>query len=205
VARTLRDNQSARVGVSEQEGELVLDVAVADVEGCYPGAIAGNHGLEVFGAVAQINSQVVLPGFMPRQILSFSMTAQSRNAEICGEGVDTAINLAICQAAFPPHQHFLIRNSAGHGGEDRRQVEDGGAVHGPSWLWLGDRHLRASDTGNRDSNPQDAPTGLIGHVGLVPGVGHTHVEAAAVVVAEGTGQHELPEVVFVGDGAVLNP
>src|SRR5256885_1758884 len=130
-------NQGARSGIGEQEGELVLDVAVADIEGCYSGAIAGDHGLEVFGAVAQINSQVVLPGFVPRQILSVGMAAQPRSAQVSGEAVDTAINRAICQAAFAPHQHFLIRNSAGDGGEDRRQVEDGGTVHGVSWLWLG--------------------------------------------------------------------
>jgi hypothetical protein len=52
---------------------------------------------------------------MPRQMVSFSMTAESRRAQVSGEGVDAAINLAIRQAVFPPHQDFLIRYSAGHG------------------------------------------------------------------------------------------
>jgi hypothetical protein len=92
-------DNGARVGVGEQEGEFVLDVPVADVEGRHARAIAGDHRLEVFGAVAQIDSQVVLPGFVPRQILSFGMTAEFRRAQVCGEGIDAAIDLAICQAA----------------------------------------------------------------------------------------------------------
>src|SRR5205823_1624228 len=70
---------------------------------------------------------------------------------------------------------------------------------------LGAGLLRASDTGNCDSNSHDAPARLIRHVGLVPCVGGAHVEAAAIGVAQGTGQHKLVEIVFVGDGPVVNP
>jgi hypothetical protein len=77
-------SHGARIGVGEQEGELVLDVAETDVEGRHPRAISGDHRLEVFGAVAQIDSQVVLPGFVPRQMLSFGMTAESGRVQVGG-------------------------------------------------------------------------------------------------------------------------
>src|SRR5579875_874903 len=72
-------------------------------------------------------------------------------------------------------------------------------------LWLRAGTLRASDARNRDPKPQDAPGRLVSDVGLVPGVRDTDVEATPIVVAEDTGQHELVQVVFVSDDAVVNP
>jgi hypothetical protein len=68
--------------------------------------------------------------------------------------------------------------------------------------WVG---LGAPGAGNSDSESQDAPGRLLTCLGLVPGVGDADVEAAAVVVAQDTGQDIPSEVVLVGDDAVVNP
>jgi hypothetical protein len=84
-------DQGPRVGCREREREFVLD-AIADVEGRHWRPIASGHRLEIRGAVTQQDSQVVLPGFVWRQMFSFGMTAQPRRAQLRGPCIDAAID-----------------------------------------------------------------------------------------------------------------
>jgi hypothetical protein len=57
----------------------------------------------------------------------------------------------------------------------------------------GVRNLGVPDAGNGDPEPQDVPGRLLRSLRLVPGVGDTDVEGAAVVIAEHAGQHVSTE------------
>ncbi len=72
-------DQRAGLGVGEQVDQLLLDVAVVDVERRHPGAVAADHRLEVLVAVAQVDAEVVLAGLVAGELVALGVAAEPRS------------------------------------------------------------------------------------------------------------------------------
>ena len=70
-------DQRRGVGVVQEIVEFALYIAEAAVERCHACAVAAEHGFEVLVAIAQIQGQMILAGFVAREMGTFDPTAQS--------------------------------------------------------------------------------------------------------------------------------
>ncbi len=74
-------DERAHAGVAQQVDELVLDVAIVDVEGDGARLRAADHRLEVLVAVVEIETDVILAGLPGRERGALAMAAEPRVGE----------------------------------------------------------------------------------------------------------------------------
>jgi hypothetical protein len=74
-------DEARSVGIRQQIDELVVDVAVVDVERRHPGAKAPEHRLDVLGRVQHVEPDVVLAGLVVREPRALVPTAEALGVE----------------------------------------------------------------------------------------------------------------------------
>ena len=97
-------DQRASLRVVQQIDEFGFDVAVVDVEGSDPGPIGPDHRFQVFVAVAQVQSDVILTRFVALQAITFGVTSQARRREVMCDAVDAGVQLCVRPFPVPPDQ-----------------------------------------------------------------------------------------------------
>ncbi len=164
-------DQRGGAGVQQQVEQLFLHVAVVHVHRGDPGAIAGNHRLEVLVAVAQVDAEVVLTRLVPGEVSPFGVAAQALLDEVVGDPVDPTVELGVGQPEIAPDHHLLVRDGARDGVDDGREVEAGelghGAVRSRVVGWRSGHASRRASTGRDQASTTRPLSGSIGQVSSV--------------------------------------
>ena len=97
VAGVIDDRYGVRVG--EQVEQLVVDVAVVDVEGCDAREVRAQHALEVLRAVEHVDAEVVLSGLVVLELGALAAAAEAVRVEDVGEPTGALGDLGVGEAA----------------------------------------------------------------------------------------------------------
>ena len=103
-------DEGDQVGVVVEVPELVLDIPVVDVDGHGPGLEAGDHGLDVLGAVLELDADVVA-------------APDACRLEVVGQAVGALLELGVGEATVAAHQCLPLADHVGQRLEDVGQVE----------------------------------------------------------------------------------
>ncbi len=104
------EHDGDEVGVVEEVGQLGVDVAVVDVDGDGPDLEGTEHGLDVLGAVQELESHVVAG-------------ADSRRQQVMGQSVGAVLELAVGQPPFTGDDRLPLRDGVGHQLEQISEIE----------------------------------------------------------------------------------
>jgi hypothetical protein len=126
-------DESDEIGIGEQVGELVADVAVVDVHRNRPQLEAGQHGLDELGPVVEVEPHVVARPY------------PEVRQRVCQPGA-ALVEDGVGLPAISGHQRLTVADRVGHALEQIGQVE----LHRrrPS-LASGSRSLPASSPSGR--------------------------------------------------------
>ena len=83
-----------RLGVGEEVAQLLLDVAVVDVERGHPGQVGADHALDVFVAVVEVEPQVVLGRLVAGEALAPAVRAEALGVQVAGQPPGAVAELA---------------------------------------------------------------------------------------------------------------
>jgi hypothetical protein len=103
----------ARVGVREQIDQLLVDVAIVDVERRHPGLEGAEHALEILGAVVEVEREVVLTRFPRRQGVTLAVTAEPRGSEHVGQAAGALLQLPPRETAIRRHDRLAVGDRLG--------------------------------------------------------------------------------------------
>jgi hypothetical protein len=113
------------LGVVEQVDQLVLDVAVVDVERRHPGPEGAEHRLQVLVAVVEVDAEVVLARLVAGEAAPIGHRAQPPGPQVGGEPAAAVRHLGEGDADVPPDETGSVRVHPGHRVEHRGQGELG--------------------------------------------------------------------------------
>ncbi len=91
--------QRGGAGIREQVVQLVLHVAVVDVERGHPRPPRAEHPLDVLGAVVGVEAQQVLADLVAGQLRALGLAAQSAGVQVGREAVGPLDDLGVGVAA----------------------------------------------------------------------------------------------------------
>src|SRR5258705_7037011 len=111
--------------------QLVLDVAIVDVERRHSGPPGAEHRLDVLGSVMGVDAQQVLPHFVTGKVGALRLTSQSPGIQVRREPVGPLDDLRIGVAAVALDDEFSITD---HGRDGI-----GGGRDGELWYRVGHR------------------------------------------------------------------
>ncbi len=101
-------------GVVEQVHEFFFDVPVVHVERRHPGLVGAQHALEVFVAVVQVQTEMVLPRLPSRQLGALGMNGESVIDQHVGQTTRTLGQLGEGEASVTPHHSLPVGHGGGH-------------------------------------------------------------------------------------------
>ena len=108
---------------SQQVAQLLLDVAVVDVEGGHPGLVGAQHAFQVLVAVVEVEPQVVLARLVPGQARALGVGPQTVAVEERRQAPGPLGDVSVGVAPVAPDDAFAIRDGGGHRLVDLAQVE----------------------------------------------------------------------------------
>ncbi len=153
-------DEGPAAGVVEQVEQLVLDVAVVDVERRHPGPEGAEHGLQVLVAVVEVDAQVVLAGLVAGEPVPLGVGAQAPGPQIGGQAAAAVRQVGEGQADVAPDQRGAVGVDRGHRVEHLGQGELHLAhVPSPSDAVSDDTSVR----GGRDREPAVPGSALAAH------------------------------------------
>src|SRR5690606_27484663 len=89
--------EGARPRVAQQVEQLLVDVAVIDVQRSGARLVAAEHPLEVLVAVVEVDREVVLAGLVAGELAALAMRAEPARAEKIREAPAPLLHLAMRQ------------------------------------------------------------------------------------------------------------
>ncbi len=116
-------DDAAGAGVVEQVLELLVDVAVVDVERCDPRGVGPEHAFEVLVAVVEVQGKVLLSGLPGLEIAALSANREPLGDEEVGEPALAAQEIEEREPPIAPDDRLTCGDGFGHRVEDRRDVE----------------------------------------------------------------------------------
>ncbi len=107
--------QRGRTGVREQVLQLVLHIAVVDVERRHPRPPCAEHPLDVFGPVVGVEAEQVLADLVTGQLGAFGVAAQPARVQIGREPVGPLVDLRKGVAAVALDDELAVTDRRGDG------------------------------------------------------------------------------------------
>ena len=108
-------DQRGGTGIGEQVLQLVLHVAVVDVERGDPRPPGAEHRLDVLGAVVGVDAQQVLADFVTGQLGALGVAAQPAGVQVGRQPVGPLDDLRVGVAAVALDDELAVADRCGDG------------------------------------------------------------------------------------------
>src|SRR5579862_3676494 len=102
-------DQRAAIGIVQQVDELVLDIAIVHVERRHACLVRSNHAFEVFIAVVEVETQMILPRLEALQRGTFLLAAKRVCPQHIGKTARALRKLPPGDAAIAKDDAFAVR------------------------------------------------------------------------------------------------
>jgi len=103
------------VRIFEEVEELLLDVAVVDVEGCTAGLVGPQHAFEVLVSVVEIKGHVILAGFPALKPTPLRAAPQAVGPQEIGQTARAIRDLGPSEPPIPKDDALALGDGLGNG------------------------------------------------------------------------------------------